>query len=49
MTATDFGNYWQTGQRECIPDPGPLDPCDSESPTFDQAQDLCYYLIDTSG
>ncbi|PIK34071.1 putative IgGFc-binding protein [Apostichopus japonicus] len=49
QSAADFGNSWQTGTRECIPDPGPLDPCDPDSPTFEQSEALCYYLVDEYG
>lgn len=45
----DFGNNWETGTRECVEDPGPIDPCDLDSPTFTLAENLCYYLIDEYG
>ncbi|PIK34072.1 putative IgGFc-binding protein [Apostichopus japonicus] len=48
-SVTDFANSWQTGNRQCLPDPGPINPCEEGSETLSQAQDLCYELIKESG
>ena len=40
----EFGNSWMLEQGKCSPPPL-IDPCDRESETYEDAQDLCYGII----
>ena len=48
---TEFGNSWVVNPDQCDDvDPGPTDPCDEGMEyTREEAQDLCYYLVDETG
>ncbi|PIK34070.1 putative IgGFc-binding protein [Apostichopus japonicus] len=46
---SEFGDSWQTGNRECSPPPGPIDPCQEEEAEYEQAQQLCEILINPFG
>lgn len=43
-SASEFGNAWVTGDKECSIDKG-LFPCEEDSNEIRAAEDLCYVLI----
>ena len=44
-----FGDSWTTGYNECLPPPVITDPCDDDSEEYQEAEHLCYILMDTHG